>query len=96
MDSLTCNNCNFTAKNLAGFKSHSRACKTKMPHKHQENSDSSCEDCDMLPFGGVQLTAIFLVLIFALISVFFLSLYNNNELNKENTELRQQLKQYEN
>lgn len=101
MSSLTCTHCHFSAKNIAGFKSHVRACSRKRKSNKQSTNKASkhqntCRDCDMLPFGSMQLVAVFLVEAFCLSAILFASLYNNYQQLQQINLLQEKISTYEN
>jgi hypothetical protein len=96
MDNLTCNNCNFSAKNLAGFKSHNRSCKVQNKQSHNHPVDSNCLDCSYLPVGSMQLTSVFMVITICLCAVLFAALFQLSDLRDEVSDLRQTISSYEN
>lgn len=90
-----CSYCSFEAKNKAGLSAHERACKTKnntpsepvMPEvpPPQMNPSEDCPHCSLLPAGSVNITSMFIVVVFCLTAVLFTAMF---KIDMQNAEIR--------
>lgn len=100
-----CSNCSFTAKNKAGLSSHERAClknnttpaEPAMPPvpPPQMSADEDCPHCSLLPAGSVNITSMFIVVVFCLTAVLFTAMYKIDMQQSEINVLKNQLSTYD-
>jgi hypothetical protein len=88
------------AKNKAGLSSHARAhaqgTGTSLPPvpPPQFHPASDCPHCSLLPAGSVNITSMFIVMVFCLTAVLFIAMYKMNLQDAEIRALRTEMATY--
>ena len=93
-----CQHCTFNAKNAGGLTSHVRACKQKKAAPPMNDTPdpvpgptSTCENCDHLPVGSIELVSMLLILVFSLSAVLVTSVWALNNQASEISSLQAQV-----
>lgn len=99
-----CQTCSFVAKNKAGLSAHTRAHKMRgdmeepqlpeVPAPQVTATDLDCPNCSLLPAGSVNITSMFVVVVFCLTAVLFTAMYKLNVQTVEINALQEELAGY--